>query len=174
VGPSNAKTITDHLAVLRPHCWLMIGHCGGLRQGQTIGDYVLAHGYLRRDRILDDLVPPEGPILLLTVMTAQRLSVGAADAGQPMSVDDFLLDMKQLDERIVAVRGEALCDGPDLCVLYNGPWKSFAFDTTGLLREDRRKLLDYCVNYRCPITVIGRARAGPTIAPNLIAQQVEW
>ena len=31
VGPSNAKTITDHLAVLRPHCWLMVGHCGGLR-----------------------------------------------------------------------------------------------------------------------------------------------
>ncbi len=29
VGPSNAKNITDHLAVLRPHCWLMIGHCGG-------------------------------------------------------------------------------------------------------------------------------------------------
>ena len=54
VGPSNAKTITDHLAVLRPHCWLMVGHCGGLRQSQTIGDYVLAHGYLRRDRILDD------------------------------------------------------------------------------------------------------------------------
>ena len=38
VGPSNAKNITDHLAVLRPHCWLMIGHCGGLRQSQTIGD----------------------------------------------------------------------------------------------------------------------------------------
>ncbi|MFT8245721.1 AMP nucleosidase [Roseomonas sp. BN140053] len=62
VGPSNAKTITDHLAVLRPHCWLMIGHCGGLRGSQEIGDYVLAHGYLRRDKILDDLVPPEIPI----------------------------------------------------------------------------------------------------------------
>ncbi|MUP44009.1 AMP nucleosidase, partial [Gramella aestuarii] len=46
VGPSNAKNITDHLAVLRPHCWLMIGHCGGLRQSQTIGDYVLAHAYM--------------------------------------------------------------------------------------------------------------------------------
>ena len=62
VGPSNAKNITDHLAVLRPHCWLMIGHCGGLRQSQTIGDYVLAHAYMRRDRILDDIVPPEVPI----------------------------------------------------------------------------------------------------------------
>ena len=62
VGPSNAKTITDHLAVLRPHCWLMVGHCGGLRQSQAIGDYVLAHGYMRRDRILDQLVPTEVPI----------------------------------------------------------------------------------------------------------------
>jgi len=62
VGPSNAKTITDHLAVLRPHCWLMIGHCGGLRHSQRIGDYVLAHAYLRRDKVLDDRVPLEVPI----------------------------------------------------------------------------------------------------------------
>ncbi len=62
VGPSNAKTITDHLAVLRPHCWLMIGHCGGLRHTQRIGDYVLAHAYLRRDKVLDDRVPLEVPI----------------------------------------------------------------------------------------------------------------
>jgi AMP nucleosidase len=62
VGPSNAKNITDHLAVLRPHAWLMVGHCGGLRQSQLIGDYVLAHGYLRQDRILDSLVPTDVPI----------------------------------------------------------------------------------------------------------------
>jgi AMP nucleosidase len=62
VGPSNAKTITDHLAVLRPHCWIMVGHCGGLRATQRIGDYVLAHAYLRRDKILDDQVPLEIPI----------------------------------------------------------------------------------------------------------------
>src|SRR5215472_11839055 len=62
VGPSNAKTITDHLAVLRPEAWLMIGHCGGLRASQTIGDYVLAHAYLRDDHLLDDILPPEIPI----------------------------------------------------------------------------------------------------------------
>ncbi|KQW71023.1 AMP nucleosidase [Phenylobacterium sp. Root77] len=62
VGPSNAKTITDHLAVLRPQAWLMIGHCGGLRGSQTIGDYVLAHAYLRDDHVLDDVLPPEIPI----------------------------------------------------------------------------------------------------------------
>ena len=62
VGPSNAKTITDHLAVLRPDAWLMIGHCGGLRPSQRIGDYVLAHAYLRDDHVLDDVLPPEIPI----------------------------------------------------------------------------------------------------------------
>lgn len=62
VGPSNAKTICDHLAVMRPEAWLMIGHCGGLRETQRIGDYVLAHAYLRDDHILDDLLPPEIPI----------------------------------------------------------------------------------------------------------------
>lgn len=62
VGPSNAKTICDHLAVLRPEAWLMIGHCGGLRETQRIGDYVLAHAYLRDDNILDRVLPPEIPI----------------------------------------------------------------------------------------------------------------
>jgi AMP nucleosidase len=62
VGPSNAKTICDHLAVVRPEAWMMIGHCGGLRPSQRIGDYVLAHAYLRDDHVLDDVLPPEIPV----------------------------------------------------------------------------------------------------------------
>ncbi len=62
VGPSNAKTICDHLAVLRPHAWMMIGHCGGVRSSQKIGDFVLAHAYLRDDHVLDGVLPPEVPI----------------------------------------------------------------------------------------------------------------
>ncbi|KKW93045.1 MULTISPECIES: AMP nucleosidase [Sphingobium] len=62
VGPSNAKTICDHLAVVRPEAWLMIGHCGGLRPSQRIGDYVLAHAYLRDDHVLDEMLPPEIPV----------------------------------------------------------------------------------------------------------------
>jgi AMP nucleosidase len=62
VGPSNAKTICDHIAVLRPEVWLMIGHCGGLRPTQAIGDYVLAHAYLRDDHLLDDVLPVEIPL----------------------------------------------------------------------------------------------------------------
>ncbi|MGB3455338.1 MAG: AMP nucleosidase [Litorimonas sp.] len=62
VGPSNAKTITDHLAVLRPDVWLMIGHCGALRRTQRLGDYVLAHAYLRKDKVLDHVLPPHIPL----------------------------------------------------------------------------------------------------------------
>ncbi|WP_260483773.1 AMP nucleosidase [Sphingomicrobium flavum] len=78
VGPSNAKTICDHIAVLRPEAWLMIGHCGGLRPSQTIGDYVLAHAYLRDDHVLDDVLPTEIPIpAIAEVQTAMfRAALG--------------------------------------------------------------------------------------------------
>ncbi|SDV50117.1 AMP nucleosidase [Chitinasiproducens palmae] len=62
VGPSNAKTITDHIAVLRPHAWLMLGHCAGLRNTQRLGDYVLAHGYVREDHVLDADLPLWVPV----------------------------------------------------------------------------------------------------------------
>ena len=62
VGPSNAKTITDHVAVLRPSAWLMLGHCAGLRTTQRLGDYVLAHGYVRQDHVLDDDLPNWVPV----------------------------------------------------------------------------------------------------------------
>ncbi|GJL93646.1 MAG: AMP nucleosidase [Hyphococcus sp.] len=76
VGPSNAKTITDHLAVLRPQVWLMIGHCGGLRRTQRLGDYVLAHAYLREDHVLDDVLSPSVPLpTLAEVQVALTQSV---------------------------------------------------------------------------------------------------
>ncbi len=62
VGPSNAKTATDHIAVLRSHAWLMVGHCAGLRNSQRLGDFVLAHAYLREDKVLDDDLPVWVPI----------------------------------------------------------------------------------------------------------------
>src|SRR3984885_12653692 len=81
VGPSNAKTIMDHLAVLRPDLVLMIGHCAGLRNHQGIGDLVLATGYMRDDHILDEALPLSVPVipnhtlntLLLSELTARGL-----------------------------------------------------------------------------------------------------
>ena len=77
VGPSNAKTITDHIAVLRPHAWLMLGHCAGLRNTQALGDYVLAHAYVREDHVLDDDLPVWVPIpALAEIQVAMQEAVG--------------------------------------------------------------------------------------------------
>jgi len=62
VGPSNARTISDHVAVLRPNAWMMLGHCAGLRRAQKLGDYVLAHGYVRDDHVLDGDLPVWVPV----------------------------------------------------------------------------------------------------------------
>ncbi len=76
VGPANAKNITDHIAVLRPHVWLMLGHCAGLRHTQALGDYVLAHAYVRDDHVLDDDLPLWVPIpALAEVQTAMQQAV---------------------------------------------------------------------------------------------------
>ena len=82
VGPSNAKNITDHLAVLRPHCWLMVGHCGGLRHTQRIGDYVLAHAYWRRDKVLDDDVPLDIPIPAIAEVQVALQQAALAISGE--------------------------------------------------------------------------------------------
>ncbi len=82
VGPSNAKTITDHLAVVRPEAWLMIGHCGGLRPSQRIGDYVLAHAYLRDDHVLDEVLPPEIPVPAIAEVQQALARAAATVSGQ--------------------------------------------------------------------------------------------
>jgi AMP nucleosidase len=77
VGPANAKTITDHVAVLRPHAWLMLGHCAGLRNSQRLGDYVLAHAYMREDHVLDEDLPLWVPLpALAEVQVALEQAVG--------------------------------------------------------------------------------------------------
>lgn len=81
VGPSNAKTATDHIAVLRPHAWLMVGHCAGLRNSQSLGDFVLAHAYLREDHVLDDDLPIWVPIPALAEIQI-ALEKGVAEVTQ--------------------------------------------------------------------------------------------
>jgi AMP nucleosidase len=81
VGPANAKNITDHIAVLRPHAWIMLGHCAGLRNSQQLGDYVLAHGYVREDHVLDEELPLWVPIPALAEIQ-QALEQAVADVTQ--------------------------------------------------------------------------------------------
>ncbi len=97
VGPSNAKTICDHLAVLRPEAWLMIGHCGGLRDTQRIGDYVLAHAYLRDDHVLDGVLPPEVPIPAIA-----EVQIALAQAAERVSGDSGANLKKRLRTGTVA------------------------------------------------------------------------
>ena len=81
VGPANAKNITDHIAVLRPHAWIMLGHCAGLRNSQQLGDYVLAHGYVREDHVLDEELPLWVPIPALAEVQV-ALEQAVADVTQ--------------------------------------------------------------------------------------------
>ena len=57
VGPSNAKTATDLIVVLRPHAWLMVGHCAGLHSRLNLGNFVLAYACVREDKVFDDDLP---------------------------------------------------------------------------------------------------------------------
>ena len=86
VGPANAKTITDHVAVLRPHAWIMLGHCAGLRTTQQLGDYVLAHGYVREDHVLDEDLPLWVPIPALAEVQV-ALEAAVADVTQLKGFD---------------------------------------------------------------------------------------
>jgi AMP nucleosidase len=86
VGPANAKTITDHIAVLRPHAWMMLGHCAGLRSSQQLGDYVLAHAYVREDHVLDEDLPLWVPIPALAEIQL-ALEQAVADVTQCRGAD---------------------------------------------------------------------------------------
>lgn len=49
VGASNAKTIADHLSVLRPKFALMVGHCGSFMADHAIGDYIIGNHHFMCD-----------------------------------------------------------------------------------------------------------------------------
>lgn len=117
VGASNARTITDHIAVLRPLCWIMVGHCGGLRNRQKLGDYVMANGYVRRDGVLDDEVPLDAPVHGTRVINfalqdatryrvekAQRSEQHAKGSDEDSSKEQFLPNRSQDVEEEVANR----------------------------------------------------------------------
>jgi len=124
VGPSNAKTITDHIAVLRPHCWLMLGHCAGLSASQRLGDYALAHAYLREDHVLDADLPVHIPLpAIAEVQRALEQAVAEITGfdkwnlkrlmrtGTVATVDDRnweLRDYKELQQRFNQSRAIAL------------------------------------------------------------------
>jgi AMP nucleosidase len=126
VGPSNAKTVTDHLAVLRPDLVLMIGHCAGLRNHQDIGDLVLATAYMRDDHVLDEMLPLSVPVvsnhtlnaLLLGELTARglrrRMGIVFTTANR-----DWELHLAMFEERLRVSRALAV-DMESATVAANG------------------------------------------------------
>lgn len=119
VGPSNAKNLTDHLAVLRPDAMLMVGHCAGVRNHQDIGDYVLASGYMRGDHVLDAALPrsvPISPSFLLNRYLAKELEERSlpfrygvvhttADRNWELAIERALVDLRA--SRSIAVDMES-------------------------------------------------------------------
>ncbi len=59
----------------------MLGHCAGLRNTQQLGDYVLAHGYVREDHVLDEELPLWVPIPPLAEVQV-ALEAAVADVTQ--------------------------------------------------------------------------------------------
>jgi AMP nucleosidase len=117
IGPSNAKTITDHLAVLRPHCWIMLGHCAGLRRSQLLGDYVLAHGYVREDRVLDLDLPtwvPVPPIAEVQVALQEAMAKVTGLRGQELKTRMRTGTVVTTDNRNWELRFEELFSGLNL------------------------------------------------------------
>jgi AMP nucleosidase len=126
VGPSNAKTITDHLAVLRPDLVLMIGHCGGLRNHQAIGDLVLATAYMRDDRVLDDVLPLSVPVVSNHTLNTLLLDeVSARGLRSRMGIvfttvnRNWELQLSSVDERLRLSRAIAV-DMESATVAANG------------------------------------------------------
>jgi AMP nucleosidase len=61
----------------------MVGHCAGLRTTQQLGDYVLAHAYVREDHVLDEELPLWVPIpALAEIQLALEQAVAEVSGSQ--------------------------------------------------------------------------------------------
>ena len=63
MGSPNAALIMDILPAVHPKAVLFIGKCGGLREKNSIGDYILPSAAIRGEGTSNDYFPPEIPAL---------------------------------------------------------------------------------------------------------------
>jgi hypothetical protein len=69
----------------------MLGHCAGLRDSQKLGDYVLAHAYVREDHVLDEELPLWIPVpALAEVQLALEQSVADITASQGAELKQWM------------------------------------------------------------------------------------
>lgn len=63
MGSANAATIMDLLSAIHPKAVLFLGKCGGLKQNNSLGDYILPIAAIRGEGTSNDYYPPEVPSL---------------------------------------------------------------------------------------------------------------
>jgi len=63
MGSANAATIMDLLSAVEPNAVLFLGKCGVLKEGTTLGDFVLPIAAIRGEGTSNDYFPPEVPSL---------------------------------------------------------------------------------------------------------------
>jgi AMP nucleosidase len=63
MGSPNAALIMDVLTAIQPKAVLFLGKCGGLRDKNNIGDYILPSAAIRGEGTSNDYFPPEIPAL---------------------------------------------------------------------------------------------------------------
>jgi len=102
--------------VLRPDAMIMVGHCGGLRNHQRIGDFVLAGSYYRDDKVLDELFPIGNPVIPNYLLNLYLKEV---------------MDSHDLDHRI----GTVFTTG-------NRNWEFSANDTVQKIHQSRSLAID--------------------------------
>ena len=63
IGSPNAALIMDMLSAIQPKAVLFLGKCGGLREKNKIGDYILPSAAIRGEGTSNDYFPIEVPAL---------------------------------------------------------------------------------------------------------------
>ncbi|MBP1677825.1 MAG: nucleosidase [Bacteroidetes bacterium] len=63
MGSPNAALIMDVLTAIQPKAVLFLGKCGGLRDKNVVGDYILPSAAIRGEGTSNDYFPPEIPAL---------------------------------------------------------------------------------------------------------------
>lgn len=63
IGSPNAALIMDLLSAIKPKAVLFLGKCGGLKDKNKVGDYILPSAAIRGEGTSNDYFPPEVPAL---------------------------------------------------------------------------------------------------------------
>jgi len=63
MGSPNAATVMDLLSAISPKAVLFLGKCGGLKQKNKLGDYILPIAAIRAEGTSNDYLPAEVPAL---------------------------------------------------------------------------------------------------------------